>query len=63
LEEVRDKLTFAFFEEALTDKVKGVKEVAEMQIQGLEAMSQIDKAKRILEDKAKIESLRSNLTK
>ena len=62
-EELQDKLTFAFFEEAMLDKTKGIKAVAEMQKEGLDAMSQIDKAKKILEDKKKIEDLRSNLTK
>jgi len=62
-EEIQDKLTFAFFEEALMDETKGIKDTAEMQKQGLDAMSQIDKAKKILEDKIKIENLRSNLTK
>lgn len=61
-QEVRDKLTFAFFEEALLDETKGMKEVAEMQKQGLAAMSQIDKAKKILEDKIKEKNLRDKLT-
>jgi len=61
-EEVQDKLTFAFFEEALMNDTKGIKEVANMQKEGLEAMSQIDKAKKILEDKIKIKDLRSKLT-
>lgn len=62
-EEVQDKLIFAFFEEALLDETKGMKDIAEVQKQGLDAMSQIDKAKKILEDKKKIEDLRSSLTK
>jgi len=62
-EEIQDKLTFAFFEEALTDETRGIKDIAEMQKQGLEAMGQIDKAKKILEDKKKIEDLKSGLTK
>jgi len=62
-EEVQDKLTFAFFEEALMDKTKGIKDIAEMQKDGLEAINQIDKAKKILEEKKKIEDFRSNLTK
>ena len=41
-QEVQDKLVFAFFEEALTDETKGMQEIAEMQKQGLAAMSQID---------------------
>jgi hypothetical protein len=62
-EEVQDKLTFAFFEEALTDEAKKDEGVVKMQKEGLEAISQIDKAKKILEEKAKIENLRSDLTK
>jgi len=61
-QEVQDKLIFAFFEEALMDETKGMKEIAEMQKQGLEAMSQIDKAKKILEDKIKEKDLRDKLT-
>jgi len=61
-EEVQDKLTFAFFEDALMHDAKGIKEIADMQKEGLEAMSQIDKAKKILEDKIKIKNLRSKLT-
>ncbi len=62
-EEIQDKLTFAFFEEALLDETKGIKDVAEIQKQGLEALSQIEKARKILEDKKKIEDLRNSLTK
>lgn len=62
-EDIQDKLTFAFFEEAMMNETKGIKEVAQMQEQGLDAMSQIDKAKKILEEKKKIEDLRHNLTK
>jgi len=58
-EEVQEKLTFAFFEEALKGKVG----VAKMREAGIDAIDQIDKAKGILEDKAKIESLRSDLNK
>ena len=60
-QEVQDKLIFAFFEEALMDETKGMKEIAEIQKQGLAAMSQIDKAKRILEDKIKEKDLRDKL--
>lgn len=61
-EEVQDKLTFAFFEEALIDKAKGIKDTAEIQKQGLEAMSQIEKAKKVLEDQIKIKDLKVKLT-
>ncbi len=61
-EEVQEKLTFAFFEEALMSEAKGVKEIADMQKQGLEAIRQIDEAKKILEDQAKIKDLKAKLT-
>ena len=60
--EVQEKLTFAFFKEALTKKADNIKNTAEVQKQGLEALSQIEKAKKILEDQAKIKNLRSKLT-
>lgn len=62
-EDVQDKITFAFFEEALLDEAKKIKDVSEMQEQGLKAISQIDKARKILEDKVKIRDLRSKLGK
>lgn len=62
-EDIQDKLTFAFFEEALLDETKKIEAITEMQKEGLGALSQIDKAKKILEEKSKIESLRSDLTK
>ncbi len=62
-EDIQEKLTFAFFEEALMKETEGRKDIAEMQKGGLEAMSQIDKAKKVLEDKRKVEDLRSSLTK
>lgn len=60
--ETQDKLIFAFFEDALINETRDIKNIAEMQEQGLDAMSQIEKAKKILEDKRKIEKLRSSLT-
>ncbi len=62
-EEVQDKLTLAFFEEALMDTTKSIKDTADMQEQGLNAMSQIDEAKKIFEENTKIKSLRSSLGK
>jgi len=62
-EGIQDQLIFVFFEEALMDETKNIKGIAEMQKQGLDAVNQIDKAKRILEDNIKIKNLRSSLTK
>ncbi len=62
-EETQEKLTMAFFEEALTKETTGMAELGQMQKEGVEAMGQIAKAKKILEDKAKVEKLRSDLTK
>jgi hypothetical protein len=61
-EDMQEKLTFAFFEEALMDKTKGMKEIAEMQKEGLDAVGEIDKAKKVLEDKLKIKNLKEKLT-
>ncbi len=61
--DIQDKLTFAFFEEALTDEAEGIENIAEMQKQGLEAMDQIEKAKKVLKDQAKIEDLKTKLSK
>src|SRR3989344_9107657 len=60
-EDVQDQLTFVFFEEALKDETRGMKEMIAMQKQGLEAISEIDKAKKILEEKIKVRDLRSKL--
>lgn len=62
-EDVQDKLTLAFFEEALMGGAENATAIAEMQKEGLNAMNQISKAKRILEDKKKEDDLRANLTK
>ena len=61
-EDVQGKLTLAFFEEALMKETKGVKEIVEMQKEGLEALNQIGKAKKILADKVKVKDLRAKLT-
>ncbi len=62
-EEVQAKLTLAFFEEALMDTTTKIKSVAEIQKEGLDAISQMDKLKKILEDKKKIEDIKSSLSK
>jgi hypothetical protein len=61
--DVQDSLTFVFFEEALASSTKGVEEIAEMQKEGMEALSQIGKARKALEDQLKIEGLKDKLTK
>lgn len=61
-QEVQDKLTFAFFEEALTNETEGMEEISELQKEGLEALSQIDKVKKIIADKLKIKDLKSKLS-
>lgn len=60
--EIQDKLTFAFFEEALINEAEGIKNVAEIQTQGIDALNQISKAKKILEEEKQVEDLRSKLT-
>jgi hypothetical protein len=62
-EDVQDKITFAFFEEAIKSEAEDIKNIGEMQREGLDAMGKIDKAKKILEDQKRVEDLRSGLTK
>ena len=61
-EDVQDKLTLIFFEEALHAEASLIKDRAEVQKEGLEVISQIEKAKKILEDKTKESELRKKLT-
>lgn len=61
-EEAQDKITFSFFEEALMKETEGVQEIADMQKQGLDAMSQIEKAKKVLEEQLKVRDLKNKLT-
>jgi len=61
-EDVKNKIIFVFFEEALIKEAEGAEKIAEMQKEGLEAMSQIEKAKKVLEDQKKAEDLRNKLT-
>ena len=61
-DEVQEKITFAFFEEALKKETGDKNKIAQMQKQGLNALGQISKAKKVLEDKAREEDLRSSLT-
>ena len=61
-EDMQEKVIFAFFEEAVKGEGQDVKEIAEMQKAGMEAISQIDKAKKVLGDKIKEKDLRSKLS-
>ncbi len=60
-EEVQGKLLLASFEEAVMKEAEGMQEIAEVQKEGLNAMSQINKAKKVLADQAKIKSLKDKL--
>jgi hypothetical protein len=60
-EEVQDKIIFAFFEDAVNKEAAGIQGVAEIQKEGMEAMSQIEKAKKILEDQVKAEELKAKI--
>jgi hypothetical protein len=53
-EEVRDEIIFAFFEEALIKKASEEKMITEFQKQGLEEIKMLEKAKKIVEAKAKM---------
>jgi hypothetical protein len=62
-EDVQDRLTFIFFEEAIKNEAEKIENIASMQKQGLDTINRIDKIKKILEDKIKAENLISKLTK
>ena len=62
-QELQDKITFAFFEESLVNESNKVMAVNEVQKQGLEAMDAIEKAKKAMEEQAKILDLQDDLTK
>lgn len=60
-DDIRDKLVFIFFEEALMQDVNAVKQLAEAEQESVKAVNQIEKAQKILEEKLKIEKLKSDL--
>lgn len=60
-EEVKNDLIFAFFEESLISDNQNMKSVSAFQEQGLDAISQIAKAKKILEDKIKASHIKKDL--
>lgn len=62
-EELQDKLTFVFFEEALASEAEKVRGVAEIQKEGLEAMSQLEKMKKSLEEQIKVLDIKEDLDK
>jgi hypothetical protein len=62
-EDVQAKIALAFFEEAVISEAEEEKNIAEVQKQGLNALSQIEKVQKIIEEGKKIETLRSNLDK
>lgn len=62
-ESLQDELTFIFFEKAILDKADKVRTIAGVQKEGLKAMSQIEKAKKALEDEAKIQKIKADLGK
>ncbi|MFZ2149991.1 MAG: hypothetical protein WAV15_02430 [Minisyncoccia bacterium] len=61
-QKIQDKLTFAFFEEAMRAEGGGVRSIAEMQKRGLNAIDKINKTQKVLKDKIKVEDLRAKLS-
>ena len=62
-ESLQDELTFIFFEKAVLDEAEKVQTIADVQKEGLEAMSQIEKARKALENEAKLQNIKSDLEK
>ncbi len=62
-ESLQDELTFIFFEKAILEEAEKVRTIAGVQKEGLEAISQIERAKKALEDEAKIQNIKTNLEK
>jgi hypothetical protein len=60
-QDVRDKITFAFFEEALSKKAAGLHAVADFQKEGLKAVNDLEQGKRQLEDKQKLLDLKESI--
>ena len=53
-QDVQDKIVGAFFEEALSKKASDLRAVADIQKDGLNAISDLEEGKKKLEDKAKL---------
>ncbi len=60
-EKTRDEILFAFFEEALLKKADAITGRATMQQQGMDAIALLQKAKKDLENDARIDELQSSL--
>jgi hypothetical protein len=60
-EEVKNSLIFAFFEESLSKEGQDIKNLTKFQEQAIDAISQVDKAKKILEDKIKVLNIKDQL--
>ncbi len=60
-EEVQDKLTLAFFEEALTSKTDGDAEVSNVMDYSLNLLREMGKAKSELEDEKKVIEVKQSL--
>ncbi|MDD5068555.1 MAG: hypothetical protein PHS53_04050 [Candidatus Pacebacteria bacterium] len=61
-EDIQSKITSAFFEESLQDEALEKKQITGIQTEALDAMSQLEKMKRVLEDALRIKNLQSELS-
>ena len=60
-EDVQKKIAFGFFEDALDRKIEISAQNAQIQKQGMDSISEIEKAENTLKDKEKLGNLRSSL--
>jgi hypothetical protein len=60
-EDVQDKLTFVFFEEALSANAEDSGVVSDFKNTGLNLLQEMDKVKKDLEDKIKVLDIKSSL--
>ncbi|MEI7709239.1 MAG: hypothetical protein WCI76_00825 [bacterium] len=61
-QEAQDSIIFAFFEEALDKETKDMGAITKIQKEGLDALAQIDKVQKILEDQIKVKDLKAKIT-
>ena len=60
-EDVREEITMAFFEEAVTDKAAKITEIAALQKEGTQAFAELSKEKKVLEDTVAVQNIKKDL--
>ena len=62
-EEIKKKIVFEFFDEAVSKEVESGEHKATLQKEGMDTLKDIDKAEKTLEDQRKMADVRSELGK